>query len=91
MKKIIIFLSLTLSLCCLYGQDDGENIYQKGLDAYQKKNLAAAREYFEQYIMLSPDSAKGYYSKGEVLLVTKELETDLFSFKNGGEGIKKTR
>ena len=80
MKKSLIFSVILLCIQFSFSQEVAEDIYQQGLDSYNSKNFAAASGYFDEYIKMCPDSAKGYYSKGEVLLMTKEFENALDAF-----------
>jgi hypothetical protein len=63
----VVLISVMFSISVLYAQDD---LYEKGLKAYFKRDYAAAVKYLKEYVAQMPD-AEAYYLLG---YATYELE-----------------
>ena len=78
--KIFLCLIILLIFSGIIKAQDAESVFSQGEDAFSKNDLANAEKYYSDYIAKSPDSAKGYVSLGNVLLLLKKPDDAIKQF-----------
>src|ERR1700682_442020 len=78
--KIFLFFILIIFLDSELKAQDAEAVYLQGEDAFSKNDLVNAEKYYSDYIKKAPDSAKGYVSLGNTLILLKKPEDAVKQF-----------